>query len=93
MSRGFIVATILNPGFHAAAQGYLSSLGFATGKVQNQEFKSDCHSFSRAGEQICTDVLGREHPISIEWKKKRCDFDAWIKYSGVAIRSIWSDPN
>ena len=93
VSREFIINYILNPAIDAATQGYLSSFGSVTGRVQNQEFKSDCNRFSKAGEQISTDVLGREHPISIEWKKKRCDFDAWIKYSGVAIRSIWSDPN
>ena len=82
VSREFIINYILNPAFGAATQGYLSSFGSVTGRVQNQEFKSDCDSFSRAGEQLSTDVLGREHPISIEWKKKRCDFDAWIKESG-----------
>ena len=93
VSREYIINYILNPAVDAATQGYLSSFGSVTGRVQNQEFRSDCDSFSRAGEQISIDVLGREHPISIEWKKKRCDFDAWIKYGGVAIRTTWLDSN
>ena len=79
VSRGFIVATILNPGFHAAAQGYLSSFGFASGKVQNQEFKSDCEKLSKVGEKISTDLFGQEVPVTMEWKKRRYDFESWIR--------------
>ena len=80
-SRGFILTTILKHGFTAATQGYLSSLDNVEGRVQNQEFKSDCEKFSTVGEQISTQLLGQEDPITIEWKKRRHDFEAWIRES------------
>ena len=80
-SRGFILTTILKHGFTAAAQGYLSSLNNVEGRVQNQEFRTDCEIFSIVGEKISIQLLGQEDPITIEWKKRRHDFEAWISES------------
>ena len=81
VSRGFIFAKILNPAFDAAVQGYLSSFGSIEKRVQNQEFKSDCDMFSKVGEKMSTQLFGQEvpHYIGNEWKKRRYDFDAWIR--------------
>ena len=82
VSRGFIFAKILNPAFDAAVQGYLSSFGSIEGRVQNLEFKSDCEKLSKVGEKMSTQLFGQEEvPLYIgnEWKKRRYDFDAWIR--------------
>jgi hypothetical protein len=81
VSRGFILTKILEPGFTAATQGYLTSVDDIEGIVRNQEFKSECDSFSRAGEKISKQLLGQEHHVTIGWKKKRYDFEAWIRDS------------
>ena len=86
VSRGFIFSAILNPGFTSATQGYLLSL---KARVPTQEFKSDCETFSRVGEKISTDLFGQEKPISIEWKKRKCDFEAWIRESPL-FRNMYS---
>ena len=65
VSRLFIIDYILNPAFDAAVQGYLSSLAFVKDRTKNQEFKSYCDGFSRAGEQIAIDFLGQETPATI----------------------------
>ena len=81
VSRGFILTKILEPGFTAATQGYLTSVDDVEGIVRNQEFKSDCDSFSRIGEKISKQLLGQEHHVTNGWKKKRYDFEAWIRES------------
>ena len=81
VSRGFILTNILELGFTAATQGYLTSVDDIEGIVRNQEFKSACDSFSRAGEKTSKQLLGQEHHVTIGWKKKRYDFEAWIRDS------------
>ena len=84
-----IINYILNPAFDAATQGYLSSFGSVTGRDRNQEFKSDCEKLSKVGEKMSTQLFGQEVPLYIgnEWKKRRYDFDAWIRENGM-FRSI-----
>ena len=75
-SRKFILNIILEPGFQIAALLYLSSIEL---DEKNHDFRLNCDNFSRVGEQISSDLYGREDANTDEWKKRRCDLKNWMK--------------
>ena len=75
-SRKFILNIILEPGFQTAALLYLSNIEF---DEENHDFRLNCDNFSRVGEQISSDLYGREDANTDEWKKRRYDLKNWMK--------------
>ena len=78
-SRKFILNMILEPGFKTAAILYLSSFELDEENAKKHEFKLNCDNFSRVGEQISSDLYGREDKSTNEWKKRKCDLKNWIR--------------
>ena len=81
-SRMFIVNEILDDGFNAAAQGYLTAESSYSISFMEQ-FKKDCEIFSNAGEQL-SKVL--PNFTQMEWNRRKQNFDDWIKTVKDSIR-------
>ena len=84
-SRMFIVNEILDDGFNAAAQGYITAQ--CSYKIDYlNAFKKDCELFAVAGEQL-SKVLGSTLSMTYaEWNRRKNDFDEWIKTVKESIR-------
>lgn len=81
-SRMFIVNDILDDGFNAAAQGYLTSeSSYSIKKMES--FRKDCEIFAIAGEQL-SKVL--PNFTQVEWTRRKNDFDGWMKEVKESIR-------
>ena len=81
-ARIFIVHEILDDGFNASVQGYLSSESSYNQQYVDQ-FKKECEIFAIAGEQ-----LSKVLPIKTlqEWKERKNNFDNWMKEVKQVIR-------
>ena len=84
-SRMFIVNEILDDGFNAAAQGYITAQ--CSYKIDYlNAFKKDCELFAVAGEQL-SKVLGSTLSMTYaEWNRRKNEFDEWIKAVKESIR-------
>ena len=79
----FIVNEILDDGFNAAAQGYITcEASFSLAK--RESFRKDCEIFAIAGEQL-SKVL--PNVTQVEWTRRKEDFDGWIKEVKESIRA------
>ena len=84
-SRMFIVNEILDDGFNAAAQGYITAQ--CTYKMDYlNAFKKDCELFAVAGEQLSKVLGSSESMIYTEWNRRKNEFDEWIKEVKASIR-------
>ena len=81
-ARIFIVHEILDDGFNASVQGYLSSESSYNQQYVDQ-FRKECEIFAIAGEQ-----LSKVLPIKTlqEWKERKNNFDNWMKEVKQVIR-------
>ena len=84
-SRMFIVNEILDDGFNAAAQGYITAQ--CSYKIDYlNAFKKDCELFAVAGEQL-SKVLGSTLSMTYaEWNRRKNEFDEWIKAVKESIK-------
>ena len=84
-SRMFIVNEILDDGFNAAAQGYITAQ--CSYKIDYlNAFKKDCELFAVAGEQL-SKVLGSTLSMTyVEWNRRKNEFDEWIKAVKESIK-------
>ena len=73
--RTFIVNEILDDGFNAAIQGYLSAEKIYNEKLMD-EFRKECEIFATAGEQL-SKVLSKT--TVNEWKERKHNFENWIQ--------------
>ena len=81
----FIVNEILDDGFNAAAQGYITAQ--CTYKMDYlNAFKKDCELFAVAGEQLSKVLGSSESMIYTEWNRRKNEFDEWIKEVKASIR-------
>ena len=80
--RIFIVHEILDDGFNASVQGYLSSES-SFNQQYIDEFRKECEIFATAGEQ-----LSKVLPMKTlqEWKERKYNFDNWMKEVKQVIR-------
>ena len=79
-SRLFILYEILDNGFDAAVQGYLSAKKgytmYRMNGLEMKEFKAECDNFSKVGQQIAKIVL---EDSDVSWKQRHHNFDDWMK--------------
>ena len=73
--RTFIVNEILDDGFNAAVQGYLSAESALNQKFM-EEFQKECEIFATAGEQL-SKVLSKK--TVREWNLRKHSFEDWMK--------------
>ena len=53
-----------------------------------KNFRLDCENFAKVGEPISKIVLGSCHEIYLEWKKRRHNFDQWVKEAMVKNKFV-----
>ena len=73
--RTFIVNEILDDGFNASVQGYLSAESTYNSQFM-EEFKKECDIFSTAGEQLSKVLPTKTYK---EWEDRKHNFENWIK--------------